>query len=305
MKKILLFAIAGLTLLAACNKNETNEPAPQPQKMTITLGAPAMGTKTVLTPTGSGNIGFKQSWKEGDAVMFLYSHTTMSLQNEKFVCTKVNGDGSAEFTCDESNIATAVSSGSGSTTLNIVYPYSSEYNSGYYYTHFMDFNGTLEKLPDYCAFNARTNIKEDGTIDAVSSFNNDVVILRFPAGTLLVNGATGAEDISIGIGAIEAVTIGFDFVARANQVAAGTNSAGQYVYTLPASMTNGVLDKDVYAVWYHHSSWGACSLNINVICNGGAHHYYNLASYDFAMGNVYTLSQATLNAGNGGTVHTY
>ena len=304
MKKSLIFAMAGLVLFAACSKNDTATPEPQPQKMTVTLGAPAMGTKTVLTPTGSGNIGFKQSWKEGDAVMFLYLHETLSgLQNEKFVCTKVNVDGSAEFTCDESNIATAVSSGK--TSLNIVYPYSSEYDTGNYYTHFKNFDGTLEKLPDYCAFNAITNIKEDGTIDVVSSFNNDVVILRIPAGTLLVNGATGAEDISIGIGAIEKGKIGCHFVARANQVAAVTNNAGEYVYTLPASMTNGVLDKDVYAVWYHHSSWGPCQLNIDVVCNGGANHIYNLASYNFVMGNVYTLSQETLKAGHAGTVIDY
>ena len=74
MKKSLIFAMAGLVLFAACSKNDTATPEPQPQKMTVTLGAPAMGTKTVLTPTGSGNIGFKQSWKEGDAVMFLYFH---------------------------------------------------------------------------------------------------------------------------------------------------------------------------------------------------------------------------------------
>lgn len=303
MKKSLIFALAGLVLFAACSKNETAAPELQPQKMTITLGAPAMGTKTVLTPTGSGNIGFKQSWKEGDAVMFLYVHTTLSLQNEKFVCTKVNGDGSAEFTCDESNIATAVSSGY--TSLNIVYPYSSAYEGGRYYTNLRDFDGTLEKLPDYCGFNAITNIRNGGTIDAISSFNNDVVILRIPSGTLLVNGATGTEDISVKIGATEANKIGWHLAAVATQMAAGTNNAGDYVYTLPASMTNGVLDKDVYAVWFHNDSWGACSLNIDVVCNGGKDHYYNLASYDFAMGNVYTLSQATLNAGHGGVVCDY
>ena len=203
MKKSLIFALAGLVLFAACSKNDSAAPELQPQKMTITLGAPAMGTKTVLTPTGTGNIGFKQAWKDGDAEMFLYLHTTLSgLQNEKFVCTKVNGDGSAEFTCDESNIATAVSSGS--TSLNIVYPYSSAYEGGRYYTNLRDFDGTLEKLPDYCGFNAITTIRNGGTIDAISSFNNDVVILRIPSGTLLVNRATGTEDISVKIGATEA-----------------------------------------------------------------------------------------------------
>ncbi|MBQ9701959.1 MAG: hypothetical protein IJV63_03100 [Bacteroidales bacterium] len=154
MKKILLFAIAGLTLLAACNKNETNEPAPQPQKMTITLGAPAMGTKTVLTPTGSGNIGFKQAWKVGDAIMFVYQHKSLSgYQKEKFVCTKVNGDGSAEFTCDDSNIATATS---GFNQVNIFYPYSSELYGSYPSFDLQNFDGTIAKLPDYCMFNGLT-----------------------------------------------------------------------------------------------------------------------------------------------------
>ena len=88
-------------------------------------------------------------------------------------------------------------------------------------------------------------------------------------------------------------------------MSAVNNNAGQYIYNLSASMSDGVLDNDVYAVWYHHNSWGARSLNIDVICNGSAHHYYTLASYGFAMGNVYTLSQTTLNNGNGGAVHTY
>ena len=88
-------------------------------------------------------------------------------------------------------------------------------------------------------------------------------------------------------------------------MSAVTNNAGQYVYTLPASMTNGVLDKDVYAVWFRYDFWGACSLNIDVVCNGGTDHYYNLASYNFATCNVYTLSQATLNAGHGGVVCNY
>lgn len=303
MKKILLFAIAGLALLAACNKNETNEPAPQPQKVTITLGAPAMGTKTVLTPTGSGNIGFKQAWKVGDAIALIYFHETNNLTNEKFVCAEVNPDGSAKFTCDASQIATATETRS---DVNIVYPYSSEKNmSGYPRIDVRSFDGTLANLPDYCVFNAISKINSDGSIDAVTSFTNDVVILRIPAGTLLVDGATGTESITLSIGAVEAVKIGYTFSMRRNGMSAGTNNAGEYVYNLPASMTGGVLDNDVYAVWYHHDSWGACSLNVDVICNSGAHHYYNLASYNFVMGNVYTLSQATLNAGNGGTVHTY
>ena len=67
------------------------------------------------------------------------------------------------------------------------------------------------------------------------------------------------------------------------------------MFNLSASMTDGVLDKDVYVVWYEWD-WDAFQMIINVKCND-KDHVYTLKELDFNTGNVYTLSQSTINAG--------
>ena len=302
MKKTLIFAIAGLAALASCTKNET--PAGlQPSPMTITLGAPAVGTKTVLSPDGYG---FKQAWKEGDALSFVYSHKDFDeYQNEKFVCTEVNSDGSAVFHCDASNIATAVETGDGYTDLQITYPYSSAASESDYRpkVSFTDFDGTLASLPDYCAVNAATCINGDGTIDAVTAFRPCAVVLRFPKGLKLLEG-TQNEVATIKLtGTVD--NMGLVMFTSPNQTAAVTNNINGYYYSLAASMTGCTLDEDVYAVWYDFYDWGAFKLVVNVRTAGDVDHVYTLPEFDFKPGKVYELSSATLYSSNEGNPLAY
>lgn len=299
MKKTLIFAIAGLAALASCTKNET--PAGlQPSPMTITLGAPADGTKTVLTADGYG---FKQAWKKGDALSFVYSHKDMDVyQNEKFVCSEVNSDGTAVFHCDASNIATAVESGY--TALRITYPYSDKLSDGEPMVDFTGFNGSLASLPDYCAFSAGTRINADGTINPVTEFSPCVVILRFPRGLKLLEG-TQSEVATIKLNSTSDTMMGIRMYTLPYQLGASTNSVSGYYYSLDAKLTNCTLEEDVYAVWFNYFDWGAHQLVVNVRTAGDVDHVYTLPEFDFKPGKVYELSSATLYSSNEGNPLAY
>lgn len=300
MKKTLIYAIAGLAALASCTKNET--PAGlQPSPMTITLGAPAVGTKTVLSPDGYG---FKQAWKEGDALSFVYSHKDFDeYQNEKFVCTKVNSDGSAVFHCDASNIATAVKNSY--TSLRITYPYSDILSDGQPMVDFGNFDGTLASLPDYCAVSAGTQINADGTIDPVTAFSPCVVILRFPKGLKLLEGIQ-SEVATIKLNSTSDTKMGIRMYTLPYQVGASTNRVSfGYYYSLDAPLTNCTLEEDVYAVWFNFYGWGAHQLVVNVRTAGDVDHVYTLPEFDFKPGKVYELSSATLYSSNEGNPLAY